>query len=573
LDWNLSAIFENDDKALANARKHLNMVGKYVNELEQTTDVGILVELIRKIEDEMDEFGKSVQYAWMRYTTSTDDPQAQKLLGALQGIETQLDEFSARLSVYLSSLSDDILNDIAQKDQNYEHYISRLMERRRHLLSKEAEQVLAATSVSRREAISKIHSRIESSYIFELEVDGEVKTLNSEQMRSLRRSTNSELRKRAMKVYLERFKEDSIVMTEVYNLIIKDYTVESKLRRYPRPISMRNFANEVTDESVDRLIEATNDSVNIVKDYYKWKSRFLNEKITSADIYAPITKNVRKFSFEEARDIVLNAYYSFDERAGKIVESFFDESRIDLYPKKGKTSGAYCIYSTTKLPPYVFTNFSGDMNSIMTLAHELGHGLHGSLASKQTYFNHSTPLTLAELASVFGEFLVFDNLKNKLYGDEKRALIATKIEDTFSTTYRQNTFAQFELRAFDLVEKSGYASWDELNEIYYEQLKQMFGESIEIPEWYKNEWAMVSHFYETPFYVYAYNFAHCLVIALYQKYLEDGKNFVPKYIELLESGGKYPPKKLLEKMGIDIEGEGFWEKAFMFIGSMAKELM
>jgi len=371
LDWNLSAIFENDDKALANARKHLNMVGKYVNELEQTTDVGILVELIRKIEDEMDEFGKSVQYAWMRYTTSTDDPQAQKLLGALQGIETQLDEFSARLSVYLSSLSDDILNDIAQKDQNYEHYISRLMERRRHLLSKEAEQVLAATSVSRREAISKIHSRIESSYIFELEVDGEVKTLNSEQMRSLRRSTNSELRKRAMKVYLERFKEDSIVMTEVYNLIIKDYTVESKLRRYPRPISMRNFANEVTDESVDRLIEATNDSVNIVKDYYKWKSRFLNEKITSADIYAPITKNVRKFSFEEARDIVLNAYYSFDERAGKIVESFFDESRIDLYPKKGKTSGAYCIYSTTKLPPYVFTNFSGDMNSIMTLAHEL----------------------------------------------------------------------------------------------------------------------------------------------------------------------------------------------------------
>ena len=392
-------------------------------------------------------------------------------------------------------------------------------------------------------------------------------------MRALRRSPNSDLRKMAMKMYLERFKEDSIIMTEVYNLIIKDYTAESKLRRYPRPISMRNFANEVTDESVDRLIEVTNSSVDVVKDYYVWKSKLLNEKLTSADIYAPITKNVRKFSFEEARDIVLNAYYSFDERAGKIVEGFFDESRIDLYPKKGKTAGAYCIYATTKLPPYVFTNFSGDMNSIMTLAHELGHGLHGSLASKQTYFNHSTPLTLAELASVFGEFLVFDNLKNKLSGEEKKALIATKIEDTFSTTFRQNTFAQFELRAFDLVEKSGYASWDELSEIYYEQLKQMFGESIEIPEWYKNEWAMVSHFYETPFYVYAYNFAHCLVIALYQKYLEDGKNFVPKYIELLESGGKYPPKELLGKMGIDIEGEGFWEKAFTFIGSMTKELM
>lgn len=566
-------IFENDEKALDNARSHLENIGKFVDDLEQTTDVEKLVELLRNIEDEMDEFGKSVQYAWMRYSTSTDDPQAQKLFGALQGIETQLGEFEARLFVYLSSLSDSKLNDMIAKDLNYSHFISRVIDNRKHLLSKEAEQVLAATSVSRREAISKIHSRIESSYAFEIEIDGELKTLNSEQMRALRRSTNSELRKRAMKMYLERFKEDSIIMTEVYNLIVKDYTAESKLRRYPRPISMRNFANEVTDESVDRLIEVTNSSVDVVKDYYVWKSKLLNEKLTSADIYAPITKNVRKFSLEEARDIVLNAYYSFDERAGKIVESFFDDSRIDLYPKKGKTSGAYCIYSTTKLPPYVFTNFSGDMNSVMTLAHELGHGLHGSLASKQTYFNHSTPLTLAELASVFGEFLVFDNLKNKLSGEEKKALIATKIEDTFSTTFRQNTFAQFELRAFDLVEKSGYASWDELSEIYYEQLKQMFGESIEIPEWYKNEWAMVSHFYETPFYVYAYNFAHCLVIALYQKYLEDGKNFVPKYIELLESGGKYPPKELLGKMGIDIEGEGFWEKAFTFIGSMTKELM
>ncbi len=566
-------IFENDEKALNNARAHLENIGKFVDDLEQTTDVEELVKLLRNIEDEMDEFGKSVQYAWMRYSTSTDDPQAQKLLGALQGIETQLGEFEARLFVYLSSLSDNKLNDMIAKDLNYSHFISRVIDNRKHLLSKEAEQVLAATSVSRREAISKIHSRIESSYTFELEIDGELKTLNSEQMRALRRSPNSELRKRAMKMLLERFKEDSIVMTEVYNLIIKDYTAESKLRRYPRPISMRNFANEVTDESVDRLIEVTNSSVDVVKDYYVWKSKLLNEKLTSADIYAPITKNVRKFSFEEAKDIVLNAYYSFDERAGKIVESFFDESRIDLYPKKGKTAGAYCIYATTKLPPYVFTNFSGDMNSIMTLAHELGHALHGSLASKQTYFNHSTPLTLAELASVFGEFLVFDNLKNKLSGEEKSALIAAKIEDTFSTTFRQNTFAQFELRAFDLVEKSGYASWDELSEIYYEQLKQMFGESIEIPEWYKNEWAMVSHFYETPFYVYAYNFAHCLVIALYQKYLEDGKNFVPKYIELLESGGKYPPKELLGKMGIDIEGEGFWEKAFTFIGSMTKELM
>lgn len=573
MEWKLERIFANDEAAIENARIHLEEVKRIANEIERETAPQKLARLIRDFEEHMDEFAKSIQYAWMRYSVDTESVESQKVLGIIQQLSAQLQEQDAIVEVKLASLSNDVLEEIIKMDGNYEHMIRHIVEKRKHLLSKDAEQVFALTSVSRRDGIAKIHSRLQSSYTFEMELDGEKKTLTVEEIKALRRSTNGELRKRAMKLFLERFQDDAIVLTEVYNLVVRDYDTESRLRRFPRPISMMNFANEVSDDIVDRLIDVTNEKTEILRKYYDWKSKVIGEKLTLADIYAPISNKKKEFSFEEAKDIILESYYAFDEKAGSVVESFFKEERIDLYPRKGKVSGAYCIYTTTKLPPYVLTNFTNDIYDVMTLAHELGHGLHGSLSRKQTFFNHDTPLTLAELASVFGEFLVFDNLKNKLSKEEKMALIASKIEDIFATTFRQNMFTNFEIRAHDLASKNGYVGWDELNNIYHEELERVFGNLVEIPEWYNNEWASIPHIYETPFYVYAYNFAQCLVIALYQEYLEEGKVFVGKYLELLESGGRYSPEKLLEKVGIDLRKEGFWENAFKFVDRLVEELV
>lgn len=573
MEWKLERIFANDEAAIENARVHLEEVKRIANEIERETAPQQLAKLIRDFEEHMDEFAKSIQYAWMKYSVDTGSVESQKVLGIIQQLSSELQEQDAIVEVKLASLSDDVLEEIIKLDGNYEHMIKRIIERRKHLLSKDAEQVLALTSVSRRDGIAKIHSRLQSSYTFEMELNGEKKVLTVEEIKALRRSTNGELRKQAMKLFLERFQDDAIVLTEVYNLVIRDYDTESRLRRFPRPISMMNFANEVSDEIVDRLIEVTNEKTEILRRYYDWKSKILGERLTLADIYAPISNKKKEFSFEEAKDIILESYYAFDEKAGSVVESFFKEERIDLYPRKGKISGAYCIYATTKLPPYVLTNFTNDMYDVMTLAHELGHGLHGMLSRKQTFFNHDTPLTLAELASVFGEFLVFDNLKSKLSKEEKMALIASKIEDIFATTFRQNMFTNFEIRAHDLISKNGYGGWDDLNNIYHEELERVFGNVVEIPEWYNNEWASIPHIYETPFYVYAYNFAQCLVIALYQEYLEEGKAFVGKYLELLESGGRYSPEKLLEKVGIDLRKEGFWENAFKFVDRLVEELV
>ena len=572
MEWKLQKLFSCDDAAIEYAKLYLGKIKGIVNEIEIEDKPENMVELIRKLEQNTDEFAKAAQYAWMRYSTDTESSESQRLLGSIQQLETELSEKLAVMEVRLAELKDDILENIIKIDGNYEHMVREIMERRKHMLSKEAEQVLALTSVSRRGAISKIHSRLESAYTFEMEINGETKILTGEELKALRRSTNGELRKRAMKMFLERFQDDAMVITEIYNLIVKDFDTESKIRRFPRPISMMNFENEVSDEVVDSLISVTDSYTRIVQEYYDWKSKVLGEKLTLADIYAPISSKKRTFEFDEAKDIILESFYAFNDKAGDVVRGFFDDERIDLMPKKGKVGGAYCIYSTTKLPPYVLTNFTGDMYDVMTLAHELGHGLHGTLSQKQTFFNHDTPLTLAELASVFGEFLVFDNLKGKLSRDEKIALYASKIEDIIATTFRQNMFTKFELRAHDLISSRGYGSWEDLNGIYYDEAKFVFGDVVEIPEWYKNEWAMVSHFFETPFYVYAYNFAQCLVIALYKKYLEDGKVFVNKYLELLESGGRYSPEKLLERVGIDVSKEGFWESGFEFIEGLMKEL-
>ncbi|ABS60736.1 M3 family oligoendopeptidase [Fervidobacterium nodosum] len=572
MQWDFKTVFQSDEEAIENAKRYSKLIGSLVDELEKEKELNKIIKLIKEIEDSTDNFSKSIQYAWMRYSVNTKEKESQKLLGTIQSLESNVGEYFAKLEVRLSKLSKKDIQELKKIAPNYTHFIEVIEKRKKHLLSKEAEQVLALTSISRREAISKIHNKLESSYKFKIEIDGEIKVLTPEEVKALRRSTNSDLRKKAMKTFLKRFQEDSLVITEVYNLVVKDYDLESKIRKFARPISMRNFENEVSDDVVDSLIETTNENVNILREYYKWKSEVMNEKLTLADIYAPITTKARKFSFDEAKEIILDAYYSFSNKAGDIVKSFFENSRIDLYPREGKIGGAYCIYSTTKLPAYVLTNFNGDMYDIMTLAHELGHGLHGTLSKKQTYFNYDTPLTLAELASVFGEFLVFDYLKGKLDKEERLALISSKIEDTFATTFRQNFFTNFEIRSHDLISNSGYADWEELNDIYYEELRKTFGEVVEIPQWYKNEWAMISHFFETPFYVYSYNFAHCLVIALYQKYLEEGKSFTKKYLSLLESGGSLSPNELLSKVGIDISRSDFWEKAFDFIDSLVKEI-
>ncbi len=568
MEWDLSSIYRSVEIARKDSEEAVKMSKDFLDVDMESLDEKSLKKLLEDLERVLWKTLLPLQYASLKVSKNTQDIEAQKLYGIFQKNYTKVDQVVSVIKSKLASLPLERLESL-KKVENYSHVVERVIEEKDHILSKDAEQVMSALSVSRRDAAADTYEKLSASYTFE--IDG--KRMTSEEVRALRYQKNGNLRKRAMRIFFERYRKDKLVIENLYNTVIRDWDTEAKLRNYKSPISMRNAQNEVSDEIVDKLIEVTSDKTSILKRYYTWKSKFLGEELTPADVYAPIGEIDRKYSFDEAKDLVLRAYYSFSEEAGRIVQSFFDERRIDAFPSTGKRGGAFCSYSVPNGKPYVLLNFTGKVRDVMTLAHELGHGLHGTLSSDQTLLNYHTPLTMAEVASVFGEFLVFDEVKNELSGEERRAFIAGKIEDVFATMFRQNMFVKFEIKAHELVEKEGFAPFDGLSDIYGEEIEKMFGESVRITEEYHDEWSSIPHFFFAPFYVYAYNFANALVIALYQKYLEDGKRFVPKYLKILKSGGNDKPERLLKSVGIDLSDVNFWERAFEFLNDLVKEVI
>jgi oligoendopeptidase F len=415
-------------------------------------------------------------------------------------------------------------------------------------------------------AIQRIYQELTSSFKFTVTVKGERKVMNGEQVRSLRESTDSRLRARAMKQYFGKYTENSLVITNVFDTLLKDHQIECELRHVDEPMGLRNLDNELDAEIVNTLSDVTRDNTDIVERYYTLKARLLNsKKLTLADIYAPISAKPRRYTWNDARTIVLDAYAKFDQRAHDIIQEFFDKNWIDGRTLPNKTGGAFCTFNLPGAHPWVMLNFTGAGRDVETMAHELGHGMHGILSAKQTAVNRDAILPLAEVASVFGEMLVTDYLLGRMKDpEEKIALYCSKLESAFATTFRQNMFHRFETRTHGLI-ADHQLSTDELRSIYHEELVNMFGDSVTIPAHYDMEWAIVQHMFLWPFYVYAYNFAQLVVLSLYQKYLEEGEKFKPVYYRILETGSAMTPAQILGLAGIDPRDKTFWQKGFDFM--------
>jgi len=526
-----------------------------------------LNKFFEEFEKVLKKFNFSSQYCHLLYDSNTKDETAQKLYALSKDYSTKIEMESSFWKPRLLKQTEKKLNELmkAQELKDYTHVLENLIKSKNHILSEEAEKVFAAMYNSSRGGFQELYGRLTSSYTFKLEIGGEVKELTDPQIRAMRRKPDVALRHQAMKEFFKKYEEDNLIFEKTYNSIVKNYDTEANLRNFEKPISMRNLSNEVEDDIVDTVIKVTTERTPMVQQYYKWKGKQLGIEQTLADIYAPLGKVQKEYTFEEAQKIVLDSYYEFDQEIGEIVESFFKENRIDGDIKMGKRGGAYTSYALPNKKPFILLSFTGTLGDVSTLAHELGHGVHGTLASEQNIWNYHPPLTMAEVASVFGEMLVIDKILPTLSEEERTAYLASNVEGFFSTMFRQNMLARFEISSHNLIYQNGSANWKELAELYKNELEIMFGDSVIIPQEYHYEWASIPHIYNTPFYVYAYNFANLLVIALYQLYKIEGKSFVPKYKELLRSGAKDSPKKLLKKVGIDISKKDFWEKGFEFI--------
>jgi oligoendopeptidase F len=456
---------------------------------------------------------------------------------------------------------------------NYVHFLCGIRKFRPYTLKENEERLLTRKELTGMRAFVKLFDELSASFIYRMELDGTEQDFTGEELLSLLHHVSSDVRFRAFSTFLEKHADNGIVYSAVFNNMALDHGQEMDLRGYTSPIQPTNIGNEIPDEAVEHLMAVTEANYGLAQEYFRLKAKMLGmSKIRNTDVYAPVVESERKYTFDEARTMVVNSYAAYDPDFGRIVDAFFDERRVDVMPRTGKSGGAFAMGISPETSPFLLLNYTGTLRDLATIAHEAGHGLHFVLSQKQSLLNYHAPLPLAETASVFGEMLLTRALlDNESDPTVRKSLLCAKIEDIIATTFRQTVLTRFELR-LHAERKNGLLSSDRIGELWLEENGKLFGDAVEMIPAYRWGWSYISHFIHTRFYCYSYTFAELMVLALFQKYREEGDSFKPGYRMLLESGGALSPADTALLAGIDITEGDFWQKGYDFLGGLIEEL-
>ncbi len=453
-------------------------------------------------------------------------------------------------------------------------YFEHIRESSKHGLSMEEEKIWTVKDINLKGPVLKLYGMIFDGLTFEMRIKGKpvktVKTLG--ELSSYFRSSKTEERKAAYTALLTQCEKNVEKIFTIYRAVVMDWHSKCEFRHFDSPISIRNFSNDVDDGTIETLLDVCDKNKDIFREYFGVKARLLGlPKLSRTDINAPAGQSGEKWDFTDAKAYVLSIFKSFNEKFYVFAKKIFEEDHVDSHPRVGKRSGAFCSTLSPKITPYVLLNFTGDMDSVFTMAHELGHGVHSLYSSRLPSVVSHSSLTLAETASTFAEMLMFDEiLKVSKSNKQKIALLSNSLNDTYATIMRQAFFVKFEKEAFCHV-KNGATS-KELNEVYMKNLRSQFGDSILLDEMFKYEWAYISHIFSTPFYCYAYSFGQLLSMSLYGMYKEQGKSFIPVLEKILSMGSVKKPREILKSCGIDIGHTAFWQKSFEMIKDNLEQL-
>lgn len=457
----------------------------------------------------------------------------------------------------------------------FRHYLEQLRAHAPYTLSEEVEQVLKRKDLSGREAFVQLFDELSTSlrYRFVMPGESEAREVTGEELLGLLYHGDRDVREHSFTTFLDKHAEQQLVLTSCFNNILLDHGKESELRHYPELMTPTHLSSETAPEMVEQLMQVTEANYGLAQDYFELKRDLLGyEELKNTDLYAPIGAESRTYSFAEARQLVLDSFTGFAPELAGLAEAFFAERRVDVHPAPGKSGGAFCMPMMPGYQPYLLLNFTGSLRDVSTLAHEMGHGLHSMLAQQQNLFHYQAPLPFAETASVFGEMLLTRHLLDAETDPQvKISLLCSKLEDIIATTFRQNLLTRFELAAHH-KRGEGLLSADDLCELWWSENAKLFGDRVTMIEPYRWGWSYISHFIHSRFYCYSYVFGELLVLALYQKYLDEGGAFVPKYLELLAKGGSDKPQAMLDPLGIDLTDPEFWQKGYDFVGCLLAEL-
>ncbi len=525
--------------------------------------------LFRRYEMALEKAYKPLNYASLYFATRTQDPSAKALLDRVRNRYTEVRNRLLPLEVALRRLSEEafqaLLNHPGLADLR--HFLQRQRAYAPHTLSEREEELLNLKGLVGRSAWSQFYTEYTGRFRFRV---GE-RELTEMEVRALRRDPDPGVRREAHRELYGKLLAEAPTLSAVFNAVYLDYIQDLRLRNFAHPLEPVALRDEVGVKDIEALLEATQAHYPLVEAYYRWKARRLGqEKVPSPDLLAPLGEKP-KIPFAEAKDLVLTAFRRFSPEVAGIAQEFFAKRWIDVYPRPGKRGGAFCSGGLPSTHPYVLLNHTDDLDAAHTLAHELGHGVHFYLARKQRLLNFGASTPLAETASVFAEILLDDLLLERLSGEERTLLLAERVEDAINTLFRQVMYTLFERRSLEARQEAALSP-EAFHGIWQEEQARLYGDAVAWTELDQAAWAGIPHFVHYRFYTYSYALGYLVVLALYGKYQEEGRAFVPKYLGILEAGEGQSPQEILAKAGVDLASEAFFRYGFGVLESWLKAL-
>ncbi len=530
---------------------------------------------VKELESISERIGKLLSYAYLVFAADTSKPEHGAFLQSVQESSTKLRGHLIFFELEWVELSEKKVTELLKSPElsEYKHFLERERRYKPHRLSEPEEKIMDEKANTGGRAFRRLFDELLNNISFKVKIGKKTHSMSETETLALLYDPVRDKRKAAAKGLTNGLLENSHVLTYIFNTLVYDHATNDRLRSFDYPMDSRHLDNEIEKETVDSLITSCEKNYDMVESYYKLKKKLLGiSRFYDYDRYAPIFADTKIITYKTARKIIIESFGEFSPRMAGIADMFFEKNWIDAETRSGKRGGAFSHGTVPSAHPYVFVNYTGRMRDVMTLAHELGHGVHQYLSRKQGYFESDTPLTTAETASVFAEMLVFHKLmENENDPKTKLALICGKLEDIFATVFRQVVLTKFEEKLHIARREEGELTTERINELWTGANKPMYGSSVTLTAEYSNWWMYIPHFIHSPFYCYAYSFGELLVLALYNKYQIEGDSFVPRYIGLLSSGGSQAPEKLLERVGVDINDPGFWQGGLDLLRAMVGE--
>jgi oligoendopeptidase F len=521
-----------------------------------------VAEAVATMEAILTQAGKAIAYAELLHAADVRTPTH----GALVAL-TQEKVSAVRRELLFFELEWLALDDVAAQHvivdpscDRHRHFLASLRRYRSHVLSEPEEKILEETANTGSRAFARLFDEVLSSLRFEVEIEGRRQHLTESGVLALLYDSRRQVRRAAAAGLTCGLQSNELLLGFIFNVLTQDHAVSDRLRMYRDPMDSRHLANEISSDTVAALMQACEANQDVVERYYRLKRRLLGlDELTDYDRYAPVATDNEIVPWPRCRDMVLSAYEAFSPRMARIAALFFDRRWIDAEVRSGKHGGAFSASTVPDAHPYVLVNYTGRLDDVTTVAHELGHGVHQYLSRPRGYLQADTPLVMAETASVFGEMLVFEHLLRDISDPLARlGLLCRKIDDSIATVFRQVALTRFEQKLHEGRRREGELSREQICDLWLEANAALYGDAVTLTDGYRWWWAYISHFVHAPFYCYAYGFGELLVLALYELYRRQGTAFVPTYLDLLAAGGSDTPASLLRPFGIDISDPSFW---------------